>query len=167
MKRQTTRSKSAQSSPLAVLMKFRLVVNAVKRNFKWIERQCGINGAQLWALWEIKRAPGLRVTALARLLAMHQSSTSNLVDRLVRAGLVGKTRAGGDQRVVTLALTRKGVALLAKAPKPARGLLPEALHKMPPAALGQLDRSLAALLKSMKPGSNKAMAQHLAEILKS
>jgi MarR family transcriptional regulator, organic hydroperoxide resistance regulator len=167
MKRQTARSKSAQSSPLAVLMKFRLVVNAVKRHFQWVERQCGINGAQLWALWEIKRTPGLRVSALARLLAMHQSSTSNLVDRLVRAGLVEKTRTGGDQRVVALTLAKKGAALLAKAPKPARGILAEALHELPPAALAQLDRSLGVLLKAMKPGSKTAMAEHLADILKS
>ena len=36
---------------LAVLMKFRLIVNSAKHHFKWVEKQCGINGAQLSVRW--------------------------------------------------------------------------------------------------------------------
>ena len=145
-------------------MKFRMIINAVKRHFKWVEDQCGINGAQLWALWEIGRARSLRVNDLAAVLAMHQSSTSNLVDKLVKSRLVVRCREADDQRVVTLSLTRKGSALLRRAPKPARGILPEALHRLPPSALAAVDRALISLLKAMKTADKGAMAKPLAEI---
>jgi len=146
-------------------MKFRVIVSAVKRHFKWVEQQCGINGAQLWALWEIGRARGLRVNDLARALAMHQSSTSNLVDKLVKSRLVARHRSTDDQRVVRLLLTPKGTTLLRRAPKPARGILPEALYRLPLPALSQLDRSLMRVLREMSAADRGAMAQPLARIL--
>jgi len=155
-----------QPAPLDVLMKFRMIINAVKRHFKWVEDQCGINGAQLWVLWEIGRGGSLRVNDLAAVLAMHQSSTSNLVDKLVKSGLVVRRRDADDQRVVALSLTRKGSTLLRRAPKPARGILPEALHRLPPSALAALDRALISLLKSMKTADKGAMAKPLAEIFR-
>ena len=156
---------TAPALPLQVLMKFRMVINTAKRQFKWVEKQCGINGAQLWALWEIERAPEMRVTGLAAALAMHQSSASNLVDKLVKAALIARNRAAHDQRVITLSLTRKGQSLLKKAPKPARGLLAEAMHGLPAGVLTDLDRSLAALLKAMKQRDRSDMIDPLALIL--
>ena len=78
---------------LAVLMKFRVIVNLAKRHFKWVEKQCGINGAQLWVLWEINQAPGLRVSELSAAMAMHQSTASNLIVRLARSKLIARKRA--------------------------------------------------------------------------
>src|ERR1043165_3613131 len=105
-----------QKQVLAVVMKFRLIVNSTKRHFKWVEKQCGINGAQLWVLWEISQMPGLRVSDLATAMATHQSTTSNLIDRLARAKLIERRRASGDQRVVTLFVTRSGQSILERAP---------------------------------------------------
>ena len=55
-----------------------------------------------------------------------------------------------DQRVVRVFLTAAGERLVRKAPGPARGVLPDALEALPPAALRRLDQSVAALLKGMK-----------------
>ncbi|MBC7500771.1 MAG: MarR family transcriptional regulator, partial [Herminiimonas sp.] len=55
-------------------------------------------------------------------------------------------RESTDQRGGTLALTREGRALVAKAPTPARGLLPEALRNLCQARLEDLTRGLQALL---------------------
>ena len=152
---------------LAALMKFRMIVNAAKRHFKWVETQCGINGAQLWVLWEIGQAPGLRVTELAEAMAMHQSTVSNLIDKLTRAKLITRQRDRVDQRVVTLSLTATGKALLKRAPKPARGRLPEALFALPGAALASLDRLLEQVLDKMGPAQRESMRQPLAELLAS
>jgi DNA-binding MarR family transcriptional regulator len=107
----------------------------------------------------------MRVTELSAALAMHQSTASNLLDKLVKRKLVTRNRLPEDQRVVTLALTPKGMAMLKRAPKPARGILPEALHKMSPAALKKLDASLLALLKCMKASDKSGEATPLALML--
>lgn len=61
-----------------------------------------------------------------------------MVDRLESSGLVRKERTSADQRVVRLYLTDDGAALLARAPFPARGVLPEALRLMDDEGLASL-----------------------------
>ncbi len=150
---------------LALLMKFRLIINATKRHYKWVEEQCGINGAQLWVLWEVDHAPGLRVSELAAVMAMHQSTISNLIEKLARAKLLRRSRAGDDQRVVTLYLTAAGRALLKRAPQPSRGRLHEALFNLPQHSLAALDSLLGRVLHEMNPDDRSPMHKPLAELL--
>jgi DNA-binding MarR family transcriptional regulator len=160
-----TSPKPDQQLALGVLMKFRLIVNSAKRHFKWVERQCGINGAQLWVLWEIAHAPGLRVNDLAAAMAMHQSTASNLIDKLAQAKLITRQRASNDQRVVTLFLTAAGKAVLKRAPRPARGKLPEALYRLPRNALSMLDTLLERVMHEMGPMEKESMKKPLGELL--
>ena len=95
-------------------------------------------------------ANGLRVGELANRMALHQSTTSNMVDRLESSGLVRKERTSADQRVVRLYLTDDGAALLARAPSPARGVLPEALRLMDDEGLASLQSELDKLLRQIK-----------------
>jgi len=154
-----------QQRVLAALMKFRLIINLTKRHFKWVERQCGINGAQLWALWEVNRRPALRVNELAHAMAMHQSTVSNLIERLAQAKLLERERAANDQRVVTLRLTESGRQMLKRAPAPARGMLPEALHRLRADELTALDKLLGRVLHQMHPGDTTSMKEHLVNVL--
>jgi DNA-binding MarR family transcriptional regulator len=156
---------AAPSVALLALMKFRQVINSTKRHFTWVEQQCGISGAQLWALWEIGQAPGLRISALAEAMAMHQTTVSNLVDRLSKAKLIARVRSPGDQRVVTLTLTPAGQRMVKRAPSPARGMLAEALHRLPEKQLSLLDDVLASLLKEMPLADRKAMKKPLSDVL--
>jgi MarR family transcriptional regulator, organic hydroperoxide resistance regulator len=150
---------------LSVLMKFRLIINSAKRHFKWVEKQCGISGAHLWALWEIHQSPGLRVSALSAAMAFHQSTVSNLVDGLVRAKLIQRERSNSDQRVVTLSLTDAGRKLLRRAPKPARGMLAETMHHLPEELLVSLDEMLRRVLEEMRPTDKKSMKEPLSNLL--
>lgn len=140
----------AGASPLSVLQRFRVLIRTAQRHSQWIERQSGITGAQLWALQELFERPGLRVGELANLMALHQSTASNMIDRLETAELVRKERTSADQRVVRLYLTDKGSDLLATAPSPARGVLPEALRMLPPEDLERLQDELDVLLRKIK-----------------
>jgi DNA-binding MarR family transcriptional regulator len=134
---------------LAVLKKIRIVIRAAQRHSSWIEKQCGVSGAQLWIMQELHDAPGLRVGEIADRLAIHQTTTSNLLDMLQKRGLVLKERDPQDQRAVRLALSRQGAALLREAPKPAQGLLPAALSRLDRQRLAQLDQGLQGLLDSI------------------
>jgi DNA-binding MarR family transcriptional regulator len=140
----------APSPHLAALQKLRIVIRAAQRHSLWVEKQCGVNGAQLWIMQELAEVPGLRVGQITARLAIAQATTSNLLEGLVRKGYVVKTRDPDDARVVKLALSDTGVALLDTAPKPARGLLPEALAKLDVAELADLNAGLQGLLESIE-----------------
>lgn len=138
------------ATPLSVLQRFRVLIRTAQRHSQWIERQSGVTGAQLWALQELLEQPGLRVGELANLMALHQSTASNMIDKLESAGLMRKERNNADQRVVRLYLTERGAELLANAPSPARGVLPEALRLLPGDNLTQLQGDLDVLLRQIK-----------------
>jgi len=140
----------AASLDLQVLQKMRIVIRAAQRHSLWIEKQCGVNGAQLWMMQELADTPGLRVGQLTARLAIQQATASNLLEGLERKGYVVKARDPQDQRVVKLTLSDQGAALLAAAPKPARGLLPEALGKLDATGLAHLNQGLQDLLDSIE-----------------
>jgi DNA-binding MarR family transcriptional regulator len=140
----------SQVSPLSALQRFRVLIRTAQRHSQWIERKSGITGAQLWALQELADEPGLRVGQLANRMALHQSTASNMVDRLETGGLIRKERTAADQRVVKLFLTEEGKAMLGRAPSPARGILPEALRLLDKDALERLQRELDGLLRQIQ-----------------
>ena len=132
-----------------VLQRFRSVARAAQRHSQSMERKSSVSGAQLWALQELADEPGQRVGELAERLAIHQSTASNMLDRVERRGLVRRDRSGPDQRVVRLYLTPEGEAVLGRSPSPARGLLPEALRRMHPERLAVLEAALDELVEHM------------------
>lgn len=154
-----------EPDPLETLGKFRIVIRAAQRHSAAIQKQCGVSGAQLWMLQEIADAPGLRVGELAARMAIHQTTTSNLIDALEKRGYLKKSRDEADQRVVNLLLTPAGTRVLRKAPQPARGLLAEALARVDPKKRAQLDAGLQALLDVIEDVDSSAGAQPLAFML--
>ena len=156
---------SHKKSALSTLMKFRLIINSIKRHYKWVEKESGVKGAQLWALWEIHQAPGLRVSELGKVMAIQQPTASNLVNKLTKAKLIVRKRSTTDQRMVRLFVTNSGRKLIKQAPKPPRGLLPEALHGLPQEALSQLNELLNLVLEKMSPIDKKAMKKPLSDVL--
>jgi DNA-binding MarR family transcriptional regulator len=161
------RKDAARGPAMEALTKFRWVINSTRRHFKWIEQQTGISGALVAALWEIHRSPGLRVSELAEAMAVHQSTASNLMDKLQQKGLIERDRSSDDQRVVKLYLTKHGEALVKRAPNPARGLLQEALHKLPPATLQTLNRGLAQLIQELHQADPQSFRRSLGDKLSS
>jgi DNA-binding MarR family transcriptional regulator len=157
------RKDAARGPALEALTKFRWIINSTRRHFKWIEQQTGISGALVAALWEIHQSPGLRVSDLAEAMAVHQSTASNLMDKLQQKGLIERDRSSDDQRVVRLYLTRQGDTLVKRAPNPARGLLQEALNKLPPATLQTLNRGLAQLMQELNQADPQPFRRSLGD----
>jgi DNA-binding MarR family transcriptional regulator len=146
----TPRSAAQEQKIIDVLKQFRIVLRSVKQHFSWIEAQCGVSGAQLWALGKIAESPGIKVSELAKALAIHQSTASNMLDRIESLGLVRRERIAADQRVVRLYLTDQGREVLSKAPQPFQGVLPDALASVPDSTLTALHRQLETLIDAMK-----------------
>lgn len=148
----------------AALKHFRVIFSSVRRHFAEVERACGVGGAQVWALAVMAARPGLRVGDLAEWLSIHQSTASNLVDKLIRRGFARRRRDGADRRVVRLELTAKGRRLIGRAPRPLEGVLPEALTRLPPDALARLDADLALLIRTMQLKDDGAAYTPLAHL---
>lgn len=151
-------------SMIKVLQDFRVVLRSIKQHYEWVERRTGMGGAQLWALSEIADSPGIKASELAERLAIHRSTASNMLKRLVMMKLVTRDRTGEDQREVRLRLTALGTRALQKAPGPRSGVLQQALLDLPPARLAALRKELQALLRVMKGKSEKARTMFLADI---
>jgi DNA-binding MarR family transcriptional regulator len=132
-----------------VLRRFRLVFNTVRTHFRAVETKAGISGAQLWALSVVHAHPGIGVSQLARAMDVHQSTASNLLRVLVDKDLVIADRGGEDRRAVQLHATPRAGRVLAKAPGPFTGVLPQALGRLDQATLARLDRDLARLIAEL------------------
>jgi MarR family transcriptional regulator, organic hydroperoxide resistance regulator len=139
-----------QRQMLAVLAQFRVVFQSIRRHYRRVQRSSGVTGAQLWALAHVARHPGTRMGELARALAIHPSTASNLVRRLEALALVARRRTGQDQRTVQLFLTGKGAKSLRRAPQPLIGVLQQALSELPAPRLDALGHHLAELIGTMK-----------------
>ena len=138
---------SRDAAMVAVLMQFRVVLRSIRRHYRSVELECGVTGAQLWALAQIESEPGIRLTDLAKALAIHQTTATNIIDNLVELRLVERRRQAGDLRVTHLFLTAKGKRTVARAPRPLRGVLQQALLDLPESTLRGLGVHLEELLR--------------------
>lgn len=138
-----------------VLTDLRIIFREIQAYSKGVERQCLVSATMLWLLREINTAGSLRISEAARALTIHQSTASNLLDKLEKRGLVARRRGGQgeDQRVVTVALTDAGRELLSQAANLNHGPLTEALQRLSTAELSDLGVGLDRLL-AVLPGKD-------------
>lgn len=155
---------SREQLTLDVLRQFRLVYGAAHRHFREVESRCGISGAQAWVLREITLQPGIGITELAGRLAIHQSTASQLVEKLARRRYVARDSHAEDRRRVGLRATQIGQRCVRTLPKPAQGVLPNALEKLPQRALRNLHSQLQLLVAQLRPRSGKDGREHLSEM---
>lgn len=102
-----------EPNSLAVLKQFRELFRVSQRHFQRLGARCGVSGAQLWALSEVDKRPGSTISELARVLSIHLSTSSNLLDKLERQALIRRERRSEDQRIVRVNVTAAGKAGLA------------------------------------------------------
>lgn len=153
-----------QQLTLAVLKQFRLIYGSVRKQFRHIEQACGVSGSQLWLLHELRAAPGIGVSDLAHRLSIHQTTCSQLVEKLVARGYVLKARSAVDQRRVGLTITSSATRVLRSAPGPAEGLLPEALLGLSETTLQSLSMQLGRLIGRLQLQDRWAANRPLSEL---
>lgn len=141
----TDRETALESSVRAVHRIFQSVDTASRRLLK----DFGVTGPQLWALRTIHEARGLAVGDLARRMYLHISTVSGILDRLEKNGWVERRRASEDRRVTRLALTRRGRAVIERAPEPPRSVVLRGLRELDDRALAEMARSLERLCRAM------------------
>jgi DNA-binding MarR family transcriptional regulator len=149
---------------IQVLRKFRVIYGSVRQHFREVEKNCGVTGSQLWILQAVAKNPGLGVSELAERLSIHQSTCSQLVEKLVARHLIHKERSKEDQRRVGLSLTKEASKILKNAPGPAEGILPEALNAMSESCLVDLDNSLIEVINQLRIRDDKYADRPLSDL---
>lgn len=149
---------------LDVLKQFRLIYGSMRHHFRQIEATCNISGSQLWMLNELQKAPGIGVSDLAHRLSIHQTTCSQLIEKLVARGYVAKTRLVGDRRRVVLKITKTAASVLKEAPGPAEGLIPEALMGLSQASLESLMANLNELIEGLQLRDHQSADRPLADL---
>lgn len=94
-------------------------------------RKFGVTGPQIWTMRTISADRGLTMSSLARRLYLHPSTVSGIVDRLEVRGYVTRVRQAEDGRSFGLILTKRGGAVLRKAPEPPRSKVAKGLERLP------------------------------------
>lgn len=78
-------------------------------------QQLGVTTAQYMALKSLHTKPHIGLTELAEQIYCNNSTTSGIIDRLVKAELVKRERPDTDRRAISLTLTPQGEALIMRA----------------------------------------------------
>jgi DNA-binding MarR family transcriptional regulator len=119
-------------------------------------RAAGLSVAQFRLLLFVRRAPGTSLSGLADHLAITLPAASQLVERLVRSGLVSRVQHPEERRRVELRLTEAGAAALAECDTQTRAWLSSALSGMDAEQLQRIQDSLrdlrSALIAAEPPG---------------
>ncbi len=131
------------------------ILKATDDYSKHMQSRYGVSGPQLWALWELRNAGRLTVSAVAERMHLHPSTVSGIADRLEAKGLARRARDDSDHRVVRLDLTEAGLGLIRRAPQPARYRLLRALEGMPAGLLRALADGLADLARAMEAEADR------------
>lgn len=151
---------------LEVLQQFRIIYGTMRQYFRTIEHCCGLPGSQMWILQEVARSPTLGVSELAQRLGIHQSTCSQLVEKLVSQSYLEKQKTPADRRRVGLILGERGKTAIEQLPGPAEGVLPAALSSIPEVVLKTLNINLSELVFHLQ-GKDEEFAQiPLAEMVR-
>jgi MarR family 2-MHQ and catechol resistance regulon transcriptional repressor len=106
----------------------------------------GLTTEQFGVLASLKSRGPLRPIDLASIMERSPNSMSDLVDRMVRAGLVGRTRGRKNRTAVTVSLTTKG----ASAVPPAIAAGWEFIHEALSPLSDDDQRACAIILEAVK-----------------
>jgi DNA-binding MarR family transcriptional regulator len=146
------------------LKQFRMLYGCIRQHFREVERKCGISGSQLWILQEVYGSPGVGVSEIAERLSIHQSTCSQLVEKLVLSGFLVKERSKDDQRRVGLTISRAGKSKLGKAPGPLEGVFPAILSTLDDGQLNELNHALGNVVDKLRTGNEAFSNAPLADL---
>jgi DNA-binding MarR family transcriptional regulator len=113
-----------------IMQSLRRIFKAIQLYSEQVLKEFGVTGPQLWALRVIYREGRLSMGELSRLMYLHISTVSGVVDRLEQKGYVERSREQTDRRVVKISLTKAGKRVVQHAPEAAQGKLLHGLESL-------------------------------------
>lgn len=92
----------------AILIALRRIMRAIDLHSKKLERSAGLTVPQILVLQCLAEAGELAVSEVARRVSLSQATVTSILTRLQSKGLVSRTRAERDKRMVLVQLTERG-----------------------------------------------------------
>jgi MarR family transcriptional regulator, organic hydroperoxide resistance regulator len=128
----------------------RRIFKAIQDYSREVNSKFKITGPQLWALKAISENSSLPIGELSKMMYLHPSTVTGIVDRLEKKGYALRERSIEDRRVVKVKLTSEGDNLVKKAPNPAQGKMIYGLRKMGEKDLELIHKSVHKLVEIME-----------------
>jgi DNA-binding MarR family transcriptional regulator len=135
----------------AIALILRRIARAVDRYSHRMHAQCGLTAPQLATLREVARRGQVSPGPLARAVHLSQPTVTGVLDRLVRQGLVARTRGDADRRTVWVEVTQKGQAVLESAPSLLQDRLVQELRNLDSHQQQTLVEALQCIADMMDP----------------
>ena len=136
------------ANPLELANELRPVLLKINRELRRELHSIGASAGQVSLLVEIRRSPGIGVSELAERERMSAAGMSGHVERLVKAGLVERTRdERGDRRRVGLTVTREGDNVLRSVRSRRNAWLASRLRGLEPEELEAIEAAIAPLAR--------------------
>jgi DNA-binding MarR family transcriptional regulator len=101
-----------------VLVALRRIMRAVDIRSRHLSRASGLTAPQWLLLRALASNGSVGIGQLAREIHLSQATTTDIVDRLERRGLVSRARSTVDRRRVQVALLPEGARLVEESPTP-------------------------------------------------
>jgi DNA-binding MarR family transcriptional regulator len=133
------------ADPIAVANQLRPALLRLARELRHETESLGLTSRQATLLWLIRSHPGLSLRELAAEERISPPAISGHVDRLVKAGLVERTRDEDDRRRVGLELTEEGARVLKRVRARRTSWLAERLGGLEPAEIEAVEAAIEPL----------------------
>ena len=102
----------------SILRSLRRVTRAIDLHSKQLAKHYELTGPQLICLREILRREAATPSEIARAVSLSQGTVTGILDRLEKRGFVTRRKSTEDKRRVHIRATRRGRALVERAPSP-------------------------------------------------
>jgi DNA-binding MarR family transcriptional regulator len=149
----------------AVLTALRRIIRATDLHSKQLSRDVGLTTPQVVVLQAVSDLGEVTSGQLSRRVSLSQGTVTTILDRLESRGLVERYRSAADRRIVHSRLTRRGRAVLRRAPPLLHERFTEAFRRLSPerqsrilttldevaAMMGAAELDAAPLLDSQTP----------------
>jgi DNA-binding MarR family transcriptional regulator len=133
----------------AILNQLRQIVRALRAFDRQAQTKYGLGAAQMFIVHVLAHESDITMNELADRTATDQSSVSLAVGRLVEEGHVERVSNSEDRRQVRLSLTKKGRALVRRAPPAAQERILESVSAMSATERRQLMKLLDKLVTGL------------------
>ena len=128
-----------------IIYSIRRLMQAGELYTKELNKIYNISAAQLNCLLALHEHGPLSPSQIARYILVNSSTMTGIIDRLEQKGLVRRLRISSDRRIITIELTKNGVALAENAPPPIQWKIVEGLNKVSDREIKQIAGTLAKL----------------------
>ena len=135
-----------------ILIALRRITRAIDIHSRYLASTFGLTGPQLVCIGALGRLGTTTPSEVARHVALSQATVTGIVDRLTRRQLVTRKRSKSDRRLVKVALTEAGRALLEQAPSALQETFATALAELPTAEQENIRRTLNTIVAMMGVG---------------